>query len=59
MNWLMVLGSILQLAFLILGNKYQNDTKEKARKEDLHAKLAEAIKNRDAVGVNDIFNQLR
>lgn len=58
MNWAQLIPLIFQLITMILKNKFEKDALEKIRKEDLHAKLADAIKRHDTAGINDILSIL-
>jgi hypothetical protein len=59
MTWLGVVTAIIQLIVMVFSNKLERDKQEKARKDDLHAKLEKAIADRDASAVNDLLCQLR
>lgn len=54
-----LISGVIQLVFLIFNNYFEKDKDEKKRKEDLHAKLADAIKRNDSDAVNNILTQLR
>lgn len=57
--WLTIIGGLLQLVFLILNNRFEKDNLEKKRKEDLHAKLTQAIKDKDTAAITMLLEQLR
>lgn len=59
MSWLGTVTVVAQLIALIIKNYFENDAKEKARKEALHAEAKEAIKSGDLSRINGVFDKLR
>lgn len=59
MNWLGVIGAVINLVFLILKNIGEKDAEEKKKKEALHAEAMEAIKSNDKSRVTAVFDKLR
>lgn len=54
-----LIGAVLQLAFLILKNKFERDAAEKARKDALHVEASQAIAIHDLSAVTAVFDKLR
>lgn len=54
-----LLSAVLQIIYLLLKNKFEKNTEEKKRKEDLHEKASEAIKSCDTSRIIGILDQLR
>lgn len=59
MSWLGTITVVAQLIALIVKNYFENDAKEKARKEALHAEAKEAISSGDKSRITAIFDKLR
>lgn len=59
MAWIPIISAVLQLVLLILQNKFEKDSSERKRKDELHARLASAIKAGDRDAINDLLAQLR
>ena len=57
--WATVIAAFLQLVILVLNNWFNKDAQDKARKEKLHAELADAIKAGDTARINNILDGLR
>jgi thiamine pyrophosphate-dependent acetolactate synthase large subunit-like protein len=49
----------LQLLFLILSRKFEQDKEEKQRKEELRDELKKALSSNDISRINLIINKLR
>jgi hypothetical protein len=56
---LALISGVLQLIFLILKNKYNQDEDDKKRKEELHVEWADAVKSGDTKRINDMLLKLR
>ncbi len=54
-----IISAILQLAVMVLKNKFEKDAEEKARKDALHAQASDAIKSGDLSAITTIFDKLR
>lgn len=59
MSWIAVIGAVVQLIFLIMNNQFNKSAEDKKRKEDLHAQLSKAIKDRDTDSITAILDKLR
>lgn len=57
--FLAIFSGVLQLVLLVLQNKFEHDSAERKRKDDLHVQLAAAIKAGNLDNINDLLNQLR
>ena len=53
------IGSILQILFIVLKNKFEKDEEERKKKKELYEEAKTAIVNRDAAGVDAVLRKLR
>lgn len=53
------IGGIIQIIFLLLKNKFEQDEKLKKKKEALHAEAKEAIQSMDASRINSLLTRMR
>jgi hypothetical protein len=54
-----LIEAVVQIIYLILKNKFENDPLIKKEKEDLHNEAVKALKDRDVSRINIIINKLR
>ena len=54
-----IISGVIQIIYLLLKNKFEQDEVEKKRKESLHAEVKEAILSHDAVAIHTVIKQLR
>lgn len=54
-----VIGSVLELVFLIIKNIFENNATARKQNDDLHKEAKEAILSHDVPRINSIFDKLR
>lgn len=59
MNILAIIGTALQVIFLLMKNRFERDEEERKRKEALHGEAKEAIKTNDLSRINALLDKLR
>lgn len=54
-----IIAGVIQLIFLILKNKYNQDEEDKQRKKEIANEWKDAIKSGDASRINTLIDKLR
>ena len=54
-----LITGIIQLVFLILKNKFEENSTERKRKEELHKDWVDAVKSGDKSRIHSIIERLR
>lgn len=59
MSWISIVGAVLKLLVMVLGNKFERDKERKRKKEVYLEKARQSIKRRDASAITTYFDSVR
>ena len=54
-----IIGTVLNILWLILKNKFEKDAEERKRKEELHAEATKAILSRNPSAIVGVLDRMR